>query len=30
MERYFENFEEMGVDGYLILDLSEEDIEEEL
>lgn len=30
MEKYAENFNEMGVDGYLILDLEEEDIEEEL
>lgn len=30
MEKYSSNFEEMGVDGYLILDLEENDIEEEL
>lgn len=30
MEKYAPNFEEMGVDGYLILDLEEKDIEEEL
>lgn len=27
MEKYGQNFEEMGVDGYLILDLEEDDIE---
>ncbi len=30
MEKYYENFVEMGVDGLLILDLEEADIEEEL
>lgn len=30
MEKYMQNFEDMGVDGYLILDLEEQDIEEEL
>lgn len=30
MEKYASNFQEMGVDGYLILDLEENDIEEEL
>ena len=30
MDKYFANFEEMGVDGYLILDLTEDDIEVEL
>ena len=30
MEKYSENFVEMGIDGLLILDLEESDIEEEL
>lgn len=30
MEKYSQNFEDMGVDGYLILDLEEDDIEQEL
>lgn len=30
MEKYSENFKEMGVDGYLILELVEEEIEQEL
>ncbi len=30
MEKYTQNFIDMGVDGLLILDLEEKDIEEEL
>lgn len=30
MEKYTQNFLDMGVDGLLILDLEEKDIEEEL